>query len=370
MQVTIHSPVGFETYDYRNPDHPGIGGSETAVREYAWRLARRGHEVTVYAPIPDDCVSPWRGSEWKRHPDADFSRPGTWILSRCPTELDHFPLDHPGQKLWVVSQDTDYPGQWTEERLEKVDRIIGLCESHCTALQNTYEKAASKVCLGFNGLRCDLIQEIESQPIPPRNPRRIIFASSPDRGLLALLKIFRRCRDWGSGSDGLGPMELWIGYGFDNIEKWINSGSAPYHLRVMAEEIAKEAQQEGVTFLGRLGQPELNRRRLECGLACHPTMFTETGMISVIEEMAMGCIPVLAPIWAAGEYGRHGVWIQGDPNDPLIMYRYVAEICNLARQPEIQTKIRTGMMAWARARFNWEWMIDLMESWMERDAAV
>ena len=141
-------------------------------------------------------------------------------------------------------------------------------------------------------------------------------------------------------------------------------------MKRLAEEIVKESNQPGVTFMGRIGQRDLNQRRLACGLACHPTMFTETGMISVIEEMAMGCIPVLAPIWAAGEYAQNGVWIQGDPNDPLVMHRYVAEICNLAQHPELQTRIRTGMMPWARARFNWEWMIDLMEQWMKEDATI
>ena len=122
MQVTIHSPIGFEKYDYRNPDNPGIGGSETAVREYAWRLAKRGHEVEVYAPIPDDCVPEWRGSHWSSPEKADFTRPGTWILSRCPAELDKFQEEHSGQKLWLVSQDTDYPGEWTEPHAPRIRR--------------------------------------------------------------------------------------------------------------------------------------------------------------------------------------------------------------------------------------------------------
>jgi glycosyltransferase involved in cell wall biosynthesis len=370
MNITLLSPVGFEEYDYRNPDTVGIGGSETAIREYAWRLSRRGHEVLVYAPTPEDCEPKWMGTTWinPRRSGIDYKKPGTWLLSRCPSELDNFTEDHPNQKLWLVCQDVDYPDQWKEHRLAKIDRIICLCEAHAFHYQMTYPKAAHKVCLGFNGLRLDLVKKIESEGIRLRYPRRLIFASSPDRGLPELLKIFRRCRDWGSGQDGKGAMELFIAYGFDNIEKWIKIGSAPYETKRLMEEVLKDGEQPGVTFMGRTNQPDLYRKRLECGIAPHPTMFTETGFISVIEEMALGCVPVLAPLWAAGEYGQHGIWIQGDPKDQLIQHRWVAEICNLAREEKIQHKLRAGMRAWSQARFNWEWMIDLMEDWMRADS--
>ena len=90
--IHVYSPVNFELWDFRNSVDRGIGGSETCHVEMAWRLARRGHTVVSYGPIPEDCPREWRGVTWKSLDDADFTQPGVWLLFRCPTVLATWPV--------------------------------------------------------------------------------------------------------------------------------------------------------------------------------------------------------------------------------------------------------------------------------------
>lgn len=273
MRVTFcNTSLTFDPWDFRNPDDPGIGGSETAVVECARRLALRGHEVTVYGTLREDTPSEWQGTRWLPLSEADYSLPGWWFLSRCPETLDNFSVDHPGQMICLTAQDVYYP-QLTDERWEKLDRFIALCPTHVRFTKDKYPKYAHKVFGGFNGIRNDVIREIESVNPPVRNPRKIIFASSPDRGLLPLLKIFRRARQ------RVHDLELVVAYGFDNIEKIIASNPPTNHWRTIYDEAMREMRQPGVTWMGRIGQRQLIREKLSCGMSVHPTLFTETGPV-------------------------------------------------------------------------------------------
>lgn len=79
----------------------------------------------------------------------------------------------------------------------------------------------------------------------------------------------------------------------------------------------------------------------------------------------MGAVPICLPIWAVGEYVKHGIFLQGDPyNDPLTRARFVSAIYELCANPAKQDQIRAEMMPYARERFDWERMIDQYEAWM------
>ena len=289
--------------------------------------------------------------------DGDFKRPGVWIINRCPEILDNFPVEHPGQELWLLSEDVWYETM-TPERGAKLDRYICLCESHAWTIRQHYPYLADKVCVGANGIKMELIREIEKDP-PVRNPHKMIFASSPDRGLLPLLKIFRRARWY------VPDLELHCFYGFNNIEEVIKQSGSVCPQRVLRDEIMKEMDQPGVVWHGRTTQPELYREWFSAGIWCHPSAFTETNCITCQEAQAMGAIPIFKPVWAIGEYCAHGVLIHGDSYmDPLTQARYAGEIFRIASQPELQEKIRPEMMKYARNRFNWERSIDILESWM------
>lgn len=349
MRFIFYSPVSFEPWDWRNSVEKGIGGSETSHVEMAWRLARRGHEVITYAPIPDDCPGEWRGTIWRPLEEVDTDMPGIWVIYRCPEFMDGFPK-HEDQKVWLILQDWDYP-TWTQERVDKLDRIVPLCQAHSDWIAKRHpdlDGFFDKLWVSSNGIKLDLIAEAEKENIE-RNPFRIMHASSPDRGLLPLLKIFRKAKEY------VPDLELHAFYGFDNIDKLIaQGGPGGKHFANLKERILKEAAREGVTLHGRVSQNQLYREWFKSGIYCYITSFWETSNISSQEAQAMGAVPVFSPIWAQGENIKYGIAVDGSPDEPLTICRAAAEIVNLATNPKLQEEIRTYMMPSARTRFDWE----------------
>jgi protein O-GlcNAc transferase len=366
MKTRFHfyASVSFEEWDHRSPDDPGIGGSETAVAELAKRLASRGHPVTVYTKVREGCPEyDAGGARWLPLEAADFTASGVWVLSRCPSALDNFALPHPRQKIWLVCQDVYYPKTFadghpvangmSEQRVEKLDWAFPLCHAHEKLLVERVPELKGKTRLSSNGIRSDLVAKVEASVLPPRDPYKIMFTSSPDRGLASLLRIYARARETEP------RLSLVAAYGWDNIEKCEGK-----HWKRVREECESLASVSGVTYSGRLPQPELYRLFLTSGLWVYPTTFTETSCVSCMEAQALGAIPITNPLWALADNVRHGVFLPGDPaNDPLVRAQYVGEILRLTGDIDLQERIRAEMMPWARAKFDWERVVNDYEAW-------
>lgn len=351
MNIHLISTIHFEKWYWANLDQ-GIGGSETHHIEIAWRLARRGHKVFSYAPVP------WKGAKenrdviWKRLEEADYSAKGLWITYRCPELLDKFKK---GQRVWLICQDESY-STWTKERAAKVERIICLCQEHARNMAIGYPYLKEKICVSSNGVRMDLIREVEKQKIE-RNPKRMIYCSSPDRGLKQLVQIFNKVREF------VPDIELVVTYGFNNINKLIKFSKSYGRYKKVRDELLEMMKAPGIIWMGRVSQKELYKLHLSSGIWCYPTAFGETSCITCMEAQALGSIPITNPYWALAENVKHGTFIQGDNNDPLTQSRYTSEVIRLAMNPKLQEQIRKEMIPYSRYRFNWERWVDQLEGW-------
>lgn len=360
MRFIFYSPVAFEQWDWRNSVEKGIGGSETSHVEMSWRLAKRGHEVITYAPIPEDCPGEWRNTIWKKCEEADWSLKGIWILYRCPEAIDKFEIARENQVLWFMMQDWDYP-TWNEERKAKLDLVITLCQAHGRDVIAKHPDLKDKLWLSSNGIKLDLIKEIEAEYLktgfPKRNPHKIIYASSPDRGLKHVVKSFTRAREF------VPELELHAFYGFDNLDKMEHKG-----LQKIAQETKKLLTSPGVVWHGRISQKELYQQWMSAGLWVYQTNFSETSCITCMEAQAMGAIPIFNPIYALRENVLTGVPVEGDAyGDPLCQARFAAEIVRLASFPDLQEQLRIPMMREARERFNWE---NFVTQWENKAAGI
>jgi len=349
---------GLEEWDYRSPSSPGIGGSETAQVEVTWRLARRGHDVVSYAPIPDGCKTDWRKTGWYHSRYAEPTLDGLWILSRCPEVMDKFGPRRKEQPRWLVCQDTHYDGfkdrGMNKERASKLDVVFALCPQHVDYLKRRYSYLADKVVLSGNGIKSGEIHDLLSTRQPERNPHRLIWTSSPDRGLATMLRIFKRAREF------VPTLELHCFYGWDNIEKFDDSdGGFWAKARAECESLL---DQPGVTWHGRVGQSQLYLEYLKSSLWAYPTAFSETSCISAMEAQALGCIPISVPFWGIAHNVLAGTLIEGfAATDPLTRARYVGEIVRYATDEKLQATVRTQMTAAALERFDWEHVVDQYE---------
>lgn len=364
MKFVFVSDSTFEPWDWTNPDTVGIGGSETSHIEMARRLAEAGHQVISYAPTP--FTGPIDGPghvTWFRCDQINWAAPdvNVWVLYRAPHLADHLPA---GATAWLICQDTDYEmrgNELTAERLAKFTRIVALCGVHGDYLKAKYPAAKARVCVSSNGVKAELIRQIAADP-PERNPLRMMYASSPDRGLETLLEIFPRIAEQVEG------LELHIYYGFDNIDKVIAHMGENHRASKTKKRIAKMFDHPGITYHGRTPQPELLREWFKAGIWCHPSNFTETSCITCMDAQACGAIPVTSPVWAISENVQHGFFIEGNVKNPLVRARYIHSVFSLALQPNLQDQIRGESMPWALDEFDWANFTGQWEGWARFDA--
>jgi glycosyltransferase involved in cell wall biosynthesis len=251
-------------------------------------------------------------------------------------------------------QDADHPQTWEEDWEPKIERVIGLCSAHVQFLKHRHPTFAPKIVQSRNGLRADLVEQLLRAPIQ-RNPHRLMYASSPDRGLLGLLEVFRTIRFYERKA------ELHVFYGFDNMHKVPNA-----RVREMIRILHARLHADGITLHGRLGQTALYREWLHSALYVHPTNFLETGHIALMEAQALGAIPIVNPQWATGEQLLAGVGIEGDgERDQLTLRHYAHAALYLLEHADELEETRLKMMQEARKRFDWEGVVDQYEAWAE-----
>lgn len=210
------------------------------------------------------------------------------------------------------------------------------------------------------GVKATQVTGVTPVPMPQlghRNPHKLIWASSPDRGLLPLLDIFRKAKEF------VPDLELHVFYGFNNIDT-LTAGQNSWadSLLRSKREIQARLTQPGVVWRGRVSQQELYREWLSAGIWCQPTSFHETSCITCMEAQALGAVPIFNPIGALRDNVGCGIVIAGDPaTDKLVQSRYVGEIVRLCREPAFTDGIRQPMMRWARSVWNWERPVDQWE---------
>lgn len=355
MKFNLVFPLSFAPWNWEDSITKGIGASETSVVEMSWRLARRGHEVTVYTNLPEGSPNEFRGvrwlpisSEWRGEADlVDWNEPGIWVLYRCPYEVDRFVArNRSDQIVYVLAQDWDYENQWKPERVARMDRLIPLCHSHRRYLEGRHPILKGKCWVTQNGIKSDEIEKIEAAGVPERNYKRIMFSSSPDRGLKAGLQIFKRAKEY------VPDLEFFATYGFANIDILISQGAT--HFQKDKDECMKLIDETGAVLMGRIGQEQLYREHFKTAMWVYCTSFWETSFVSGAEGMAMGSIPVFSPIWAQGENTHWGSAVVGPPSEPMTIARFADAVVKWATNPAKQDAIRPDMMKDIRESRDWE----------------
>lgn len=350
MKFIFCSPdFQFERWDWRNPDIQGIGGSETSHIEMSRRLARRGHEVISYNGLPEDSSGLDGVVPWLDISKCDYTQKGIWVFYRCPRALELL-QKQPGQVWWLVLQDWDYADTDWAKVAEKADRVWALSQCQRKMLLDLCPALDPKLSVTSNGIKVDVIEEVEATIKERRDPFKVMFTSSPDRGLHALARIFKKAREFEP------RLQLHVFYGFDNIDKVIarNDRVSEYAAK-MKEIVLKSLDQPNVTWHGRVPQRELAAHWFTTGIWCYPCIFHETSCITTMEAQAMGAIPLITPNYAQGENTHHGLFIEGDSEqETYVQARFAIEMARLAGNEVLQQKIRPAMMADARRRFDWE----------------
>jgi glycosyltransferase involved in cell wall biosynthesis len=120
-----------------------------------------------------------------------------------------------------------------------------------------------------------------------KNPLKIVFPNSPDRGLDKVIRVLDYVRE-------KHPVELHVFYGFDNMRKMNLNAQAEYY-----ENMAKE--RPWVRLRGNVPHGTLLKEYKDASLWVYPTDFLETSCITALECVAKGVYPIVRN-WGALPY--------------------------------------------------------------------
>ena len=350
-KVNLYSPVALENWHKDTPFETGIGGSETCHIELAEGLIKAGHDVHSYAPIPSEMKDMY----WfhlSELPEENLT--DNWIIFRDPSFFDKSFKD--GIHTIFVAQDVDY--RWTPERLAKVDRYICLCPTHAQYTAARYPQIKDKIYISTNGIRSDYIRNLISNNKYQRDPNKIIYSSSPDRGLLHILKNWFRIRE------RCPKAELHIFYGFNNMESILAKSGGSAWFVPMKQEIEKLMKQEGVIW-GRVGQNQLYEEYLTGNVFYYPTDWPETSCINCMDVQACGLTIVSNRYWALDQNVFHGYMYDGIPQkNQFTSVLQIHKVCDLIENPWSEEQ-RQEMMEDALDTFPWIKIVRQYEGWLK-----
>lgn len=274
----------------------GIGGSERMVVEMARRLARRDLAVSVYCKLPSPAHRGLHdGVMWRHHLELNPTLPhGDLVVWR---QVGALGMPVPAERRYLWCHDITPDAAFTPVVKAVMDRALFLSPWHRAVAAGLPD---DKVYVTRNGVDCGAIAALGA---PERNPRRVVYASSPDRGLHVLL------RAWGllAESDRLpADAELDILYGFTPFyvkmasrSEYLSIGGVQRHRFDYMEEILDAADRlPRVKMRGRVSKDEVLKTFLSSGVLCYPATFDETFCIAAAEAQACGCA-VIAPRRAA-----------------------------------------------------------------------
>lgn len=283
--VVIYTGPSWERWDFRNVDIGGIGGSETWAVYLAREFDKLGYRVKVFGDCPEPHVYDG-GVEYLHYTEYPCFVDRNWIdyfISSRTTDTLNFPVR--AGKIFVMIHDVWLLSDREKIHLDKVYKYCALSDWHRSFVSSYHNIPEDKIWVTSNGIDFERFNRSVE-----RNRHRMVYSSSPDRGLDTLLKLFPKIREQ------VPDAELHIFYGFDNWLKSIER-KGDENQKKKIQEIQKAMEQPGVEYHGRIGQQELAEEFLKSSLWAYSTDFEESFCVTALEAQRAG-LPVVSSNYA------------------------------------------------------------------------
>jgi glycosyltransferase involved in cell wall biosynthesis len=362
LDIVLYTGPAYESWSPATIAATGIGGSETMAWEMCKRLVALGHRVRHYGECQGN-EGVFAGVEWIHYDKCRDLSCDVFITSRRPEIVDEqFNIRRKLTLAWI--HDVHCGPGLTYERALKIDRFLCLTNWHRNYFLQTYPHVhPSQVLVTRNGVDLGLYAgDVE------RNPHKIVYSSSPDRGLQPALLAMPEIRKV------IPDAELHIFYGWSNWEKTTDMGQQATIRRLKA--MVEEHKEHGVVYRGRVAPGELAREQMSAGLFVLPSWFTETFCIGAAQAQAAGCRIVCTPIAALNEtVGDRGTMIPGDWLSEEFRARYVEAV--ISHMQRADDSDRETLKRYARENFgleelaaDWHAMLYRLLAEVTRDVVV
>jgi glycosyltransferase involved in cell wall biosynthesis/ubiquinone/menaquinone biosynthesis C-methylase UbiE len=251
----------------------GIGGSEEAVINLSAELTKLGYKVTVYNNCGDN-EGIYEGVEYLN-----------WVKFNVKDEFDNFiawrfnmfdvGILAKNKIVWL--HDVPQEDQFTRGKSTFFDKVVVLSEYHKSLLPKDIPE--EKIFVSTNGIVPEQFEGLEDIK---REPHRIIYASSYNRGLETLLEM------WKDIKKEVPDATLHIMYGWTVYDKFVNEGFVKDD--GFKKKMVKLMMQDGVYEYGRIGHKELLKEYAKSSVFAYPCNYVgEINCIALTKAQACGC---------------------------------------------------------------------------------
>jgi len=249
----------------------GVGGSETAAIEMSKALAKiTASKVIIFNKRKDTKVYE-SGVEYR-----PIEKLNEYFAAHKPRL--HIAWRHSFKitdaKTVVWSHDLVTPGG---ERHELYDKYICLSDFHSNFVRNSLNVPKEKIWITRNGIRPNLFEDMVEGV---KNPYKIVFPSSPDRGLEECLNVLDLVRR------EIPEIELHTFYGTANMEAMGQKSLAAHFTKLCKDR-------PWVKTHGNVKQSELINHYQTAAYWIYPTNFFETFCITALETALCGVMPIV-----------------------------------------------------------------------------
>lgn len=294
----------------------GIGGSEKMVLLISKELQSRGVNVTVYGEVAYKARGVDEdGVMWRHWAEFDEARPRDVLVCwRQPKAAAA--IGCPARKRIVWLHDVPRPDDYTEEVLAATDLFQVQSEYHAGLLEGC-GVPREKIWVARNAI--DTYVKFGALD---RDPKQVVYLSSPDRGLLTAAKIVAKAREKDP------EIHLVAAYG---INRWSRKGPRHRHVPdvghdvdfdVYERNLNRALDEAGATQLHRIGFDAVSALLSGSGVWLYPCRFAEISCMAAMETQAHGVIPVSTGFGALSETllkePRLGPLVPGEASEEYI----------------------------------------------------
>lgn len=298
-EIAIYTGPGWEKWAPHDIELKGLGGSETAAVRLAQHLSYLGYVVSVYGDVEPQCFQDVMFLHWSTFDPTE--RRECVISSRMPELFDRR-INAKVRMLWV--HDTSCGDRLTRARCEQIDHILLLSRWHMDHHKSQYGFGWDKIRRTRNG-----IEHAYFAGEAPERKKRVVYTSSPDRGLDILLEM------WPQVLAQVPDAELRHCY----VDVYDRVAERDPKIGAFRQKVRELSDQKGVESAGHLSQPEVANLMRSAMVWAHPSWstptespFFETSCIGAVEAQAAGCLAVAPWVGALPETIRIGRLVEDE----------------------------------------------------------
>jgi glycosyltransferase involved in cell wall biosynthesis len=271
----------------------GLGGRETAAVRLSECWADLGHEVHLFVPRETSATYARENGGSTTYMTTDMALPMLTsfeydaVLSWESPEIFLVPGVRENVKAALCGMQVAHFMTNDPEAILAPDCWVALSEWHAKFMATQASGNMRNISVMPNCVNIDLF-DVRTPESMLNAPIQFLYASSPDRGLVHLL------RSWDVIRREFPEAYLHVAYGIENFVG--HARFAHGEVGEMALDIEGMIDQEGIIYHGRIGQQDLAKLHSKCDALlypCDPMSPTETGCITVIEAAAAGNIPII-----------------------------------------------------------------------------